>query len=72
LPAYAQGRPGCIHAHHGAHVFADGAAAGDEHAEHIYSVVFEAADLWPEAAERRGAPRDRVFLDLWESYLERP
>ena len=30
------------------------------------SVVFEAKDLWPEA----GGKRDRVFLDLWESYLE--
>ena len=33
----------------------------------LYSVVFQAADLWPEA----GGRRDRVFLDLWESYLER-
>ena len=71
LPAYAQGRPGRIHAHHGAHVFADASAQGDERAEHIYSVVFEAADLWPEAA-RSPERRDRVFLDLWESYLERP
>lgn len=70
LPAYAQGRPGRIHAHHGAHVFADASALGDERAEHIYSVAFEAADLWPEAAQ---APRrDRVFLDLWESHLEAP
>lgn len=72
LPAYVWGRPGRIHAHHGAHVFADAAATGDERAEHIYSVVFEAADLWPEAAGTSGAPRDRVFLDLWESYLEWP
>ena len=35
-------------------------------ADHIYSVVFEAGALWPEAADRR----DRVFLDLWEPYLE--
>lgn len=66
LPGYAQGRPGRIHAHHGAHLFADAGAAGEERAEHIYSVAFEAADLWPEASGRR----DRVFLDLWESYLE--
>lgn len=67
LPRYAQGRSGRIHAHHGAHVFADAAARGEERAEHIYSVVFEAAELWPEAAGRK----DRIFLDLWESYLER-
>lgn len=67
LPRYAQGRPGRIHAHHGAHVFADAAARGEECAEHIYSVAFAASDLWPEA----GGRKDRVFLDLWESYLER-
>ena len=66
LPGYAQGRPGRIHAHHGAHLFADAGARGEERAEHMYSVAFEAADLWPEASGRR----DRVFLDLWESYLE--
>lgn len=66
LPAYARGKPGMIHAHHGAHIFADSAARGDETPQHIYSVVFEARDLWPEARNNR----DRIFLDLWESYLE--
>lgn len=66
LPAYARGRPGVIHAHHGAHVFADESARGNEVAQHIYSVMFEARDLWPEAGERK----DRVYLDLWENYLE--
>lgn len=66
LPGYARGKPGIIHAHHGAHIFADSAARGDESAQHLYSVVFEARDLWPEASNNR----DRVFLDLWESYLE--
>ena len=67
LPAYAQGRQGLIHAYHGGHVFADDSAHGDEHPDHLYSVVFEAGALWPEAEGRR----DRVFLDLWEPYLER-
>ena len=66
LPAYARGRAGRIHAYHGAHIFADDSAKGIERADHIYSVVFEAGALWPEAADRR----DRVFLDLWEPYLE--
>ncbi|MEM8647279.1 MAG: nitrile hydratase subunit beta [Pseudomonadota bacterium] len=66
LPAYARGKPGTVHAHHGAHVFADENAKGNDVAQHIYSVVFEAKDLWPEAGDRR----DRIFLDLWESYLE--
>ena len=66
LPAYARGRPGVIHAHHGAHVFADESAQGHEIAQHLYSVVFEASDLWIEA----GNKKDRVFIDMWESYLD--
>ena len=66
LPTYARGKPGIIHAYHGAHIFADAGAQGSERPEHIYSVVFEARDLWPEALHKK----DRVFLDLWESYLE--
>ena len=65
LPQYARGRQGVIHAHHGAHVFPDRSAEGDEFHQHCYSVVFSAAELWPEAA----GSRDKVYLDLWESYL---
>ena len=66
LPGYARGKPGVIHAHHGAHLLPDDGAKGEETAQHLYSVVFEAKDLWPEAGTRQ----DRVFLDLWESYLD--
>ncbi len=65
LPQYARGRRGVIHAHHGAHIMPDKSAAGREEAEHLYSVAFAAQALWPEANRN-----DRVFLDLWESYLE--
>jgi len=67
LPAYVRGRRGVIEACHGTHVLPDASAHGDDRAEPLYSVAFDAAELWPEAAGRR----DRVFLDLWESYLER-
>jgi nitrile hydratase len=66
LPGYARGRAGVIHACHGGHVLPDASARGEERAEPLYSIVFEAAELWPEAGKRR----DRVFIDLWESYLE--
>ena len=33
----------------------------------LYSVRFDAAELWGAAAERPGS----VYLDLWESYLEK-
>ena len=65
LPQYVRGCRGVIHALHGAHVFADLSAAGEEVYQPLYSVVFEAAELWPEAA----GSRDKVYLDLWESYL---
>lgn len=68
LPGYARGRAGVVHAHHGAHILPDANATGERRAEHLYTIVFEGAELWPEAAGRR----DRVFIDLWESYLEHP
>jgi nitrile hydratase subunit beta len=67
LPAYARGRKGRIEASHGAHILPDASAQGAARAEPLYTVGFDAAELWPEAAGRR----ERIFLDLWESYLER-
>ena len=67
LPGYVRGRTGSIFAHHGAHVLPDASARGEHKAEHLYTVSFAASELWPEAKDRR----DRVFVDLWESYLER-
>jgi nitrile hydratase subunit beta len=66
LPGYARGRAGVIHAHHGGHILPDASAHGEERGEHLYTVSFASADLWPEA---KGS-HDRVFVDLWESYLE--
>jgi nitrile hydratase subunit beta len=66
LPGYVRGRAGVIHAHHGGHVLADASARGEKRGEHLYTVSFASSDLWPEA---KGSA-DRVFVDLWESYLE--
>ena len=65
LPQYARGCRGIIHAHHGAHVFPDLSAQGEEIHQHCYSVAFSADELWPEIE----GSRDKVYLDLWESYL---
>ena len=66
LPRYARGKRGVIDAHRGCHVFPDTAAHGlGEQPQHVYSVRFEARELWGEAAE----PNQHVHLDLWESYL---
>ena len=65
-PRYVRGRLGVIHAHHGAHVLPDRSAEGSREARHLYSVRFEASELWGESAAGRSA----VYVDLWEDYLE--
>jgi nitrile hydratase len=65
-PRYVRGRAGVIHEHYGAHVFPDLSAAGDRAGRHLYSVRFEAGELWGEPA----APKSAVYVDLWEAYLE--
>jgi nitrile hydratase len=66
LPRYARGRIGIVDRVHGAHVFPDSNAHfRGEDPQHLYSVRFSARELWGEEA----APRDSVYIDLWESYL---
>ncbi|MFT7391969.1 MAG: nitrile hydratase beta subunit [Paracoccaceae bacterium] len=67
LPAYAAGHVGRIVAHRGAHVLPDSNAHRlGEAPEPLYTVAFDAGDLWG-APERAG---DEIMLDLWQSYLE--
>lgn len=68
LPRYVRGRVGVVERLHGAHVLPDSHAhGGGEDPRHLYSVRFEARELWgPDAPAR-----DSVRLDLWEPYLER-
>jgi nitrile hydratase subunit beta len=66
LPAYVRGRIGVIHDHHGSQPLPDAGARGVIKLESLYTIAFEAAELWPEAQGRR----ERVFVDAWESYLE--
>jgi len=67
LPRYARGKRGVIAAVRGYHVFPDTHAHGlGEQPQHVYAVRFDARELWGEAAE----PRQFVYLDLWESYLD--
>jgi nitrile hydratase len=67
LPRYARGKLGIVHRRHGAHVLPDTNAMGEgEHPEHLYSVMFTARELWGETAVKD----DKVYLDLWESYLD--
>jgi nitrile hydratase len=55
-----------IHHCHGIHVFPDSHAHGrGEQPQPLYSVRFDARELWGESAE----PNQSVHIDLWESYL---
>jgi nitrile hydratase len=68
LPRYARGKNGVIERDHGVYVFPDTNAHNQgENRQHVYSVRFAARELWGDAA----SPRDAVYLDLWDAYLER-
>lgn len=67
LLRYVRGKRGVIARNWGVFVFPDTNA---HHAgtmpQHCYSVEFEAGELWGKSANGR----DRVLIDLWETYLE--
>ncbi len=67
LPRYARAKPGRVHAHRGVFVLPDTNAHGrGENPEHLYTVEIAAGALWGETANQQ----DKVYLDLWESYLD--
>jgi nitrile hydratase len=69
LPRYARGKVGVVSRDHGVYAFPDTAAHFQgEKRQHVYSVRFSARDLWGPAA----SPRDSVYVDMWDDYLERP
>ena len=66
LPGYVRGKCGIIERAHGMHVFADAHAHGlGEQSQWLYTVVFVATDLWPDAV-----PGHTVSVDAWEPYLD--
>jgi nitrile hydratase len=66
-PRYARRAHGEIHEVHGNHVFPDASAHGEEEARPLYTVAFDATELWGPDAE---AASDTVHIDLWEPYLQ--
>jgi nitrile hydratase len=67
LPGYVRGKTGVIERVLGAHVFADSHARGlGEHPQWLYTVVFDAAELWGSEA----TPGHSVSFDAWQPYLE--
>ena len=67
LPRYARGRRGTIERVHGAFVFPDTNAHGQgENPAWLYTVGFDAAELWGASAD----PGGRVTVAAFEPYLE--
>lgn len=65
LPSYCRGKRGTIVANHGAHIFPDSNALGQgEQPQWLYTVRFEARDLW--GADTTASA---VHVDCWQSYL---
>lgn len=68
LPRYARARTGIVEAVQGSFVFPDDNAHGKgENPQWVYTVVFDAGEIWGEGAD----PSLTVSIDAWESYLER-
>jgi nitrile hydratase len=67
LPRYARGKFGTIERDHGVFVFPDtNAHFGGENPQHVYSVRFDARELWgPQVS-----PQDAVYVNLWDDHLE--
>ena len=66
LPRYVRGRVGHVVSVHGAHVFPDThAARGDADPQWLYTVRFDARELW--GGDTTAAS---VHVDCWEPYLE--
>lgn len=67
LPGYASEQRGVVARVRGGFVYPDTNAHGEgEQPQHLYTVRFEARELWGEAAE----PAACVHVDLFEPYLE--
>ena len=67
LPRYARARRGIVESVHGPSPLPDtNAHHRSLDREPVYTVAFDAGELWGDAAE----PGVRVSIDLWQSYLE--
>jgi nitrile hydratase beta subunit len=65
LPRYVRGRAGVIRRDLGVYVLPDtNAHQAGENPQHVYSVAFDAHELWGKHAH------ERIYIDLWEDYLE--
>jgi nitrile hydratase len=67
LPRYVRGKRGTVTALRGLQTFPDMNAHGLGRVKQpVYSVRFEGQELWGDSTE----PRESLYIDLWESYLQ--
>jgi nitrile hydratase beta subunit len=67
IPRYVRGRHGVVARDHGVFIFPDTHALGlGQKPQHVYSIRFEARELWGHEASHK----DSVYVDLWDDYLE--
>ncbi|MCE0161663.1 nitrile hydratase subunit beta [Klebsiella variicola subsp. variicola] len=67
MPRYVRGKIGTIEIAHGVFGTPDTLAHSlGAHPQHVYSVSFTARELWGNTLP------DRVYIDLWDDYLEAP
>lgn len=68
LPRYARGKIGIVARDYGVYDFPDTKAhfQGVKR-QHVYSVQYSARELWGDDA----SPRDSVYVQMWDDYLER-
>ncbi len=66
VPRYVRGRQGIICRHHGVHILEDQIVGEDVGQQHLYTVMFKAAELWG----NRGHSKDRIYAELWDYHLQ--
>ena len=69
MPRYTRGRRGVVIRDNGIYALQDTDEQGQRLGntpQHVYTVRFDAQELWGE----RASPRDSVYVEMWEEYLE--
>ena len=67
VPRYVRGKTGLVDRDHGVFIFPDTNAVFDgKSPQHLYSICFEAIELWGAKA----VELDKVYVDMWDDYLE--
>jgi nitrile hydratase len=67
MPRYTRGRIGVVERDRGASYLPDNElSTAARKLQHVYLIRFTARELWGEQA----SPRDSLYIDMWEDYLE--